>query len=80
MIRDVAALLFFPGGLTLLLAGMAFEWVDRKLLARLQNRLGPRWFQPLADALKLLAKEEVVPEGVNRPLFIGLPVVALSGA
>jgi NADH-quinone oxidoreductase subunit H len=80
MIRDLTTLLFFPGGLTLLLAGLAFEWVDRKLLARLQNRLGPRWFQPLADALKLLAKEEVVPEGVNRPLFIGLPVVALAGA
>ena len=79
MIRDIAALLFFPGGLFLLVFGMAYEWLDRKLLARLQNRLGPRWFQPLADNVKLLAKEEVVPEGVNRILFIGLPVVALAG-
>jgi len=71
--------LFFPGGLFLLVFGMAYEWLDRKLLARLQNRLGPRWFQPLADNVKLLAKEEVVPEGVNRILFIGLPVVALAG-
>lgn len=80
MIRDIAALLFFPSGLFLLVSGMAYEWLDRKLLARLQNRLGPRWFQPLADNIKLLAKEEVVPEGVNRILFVILPVVALAGA
>jgi NADH-quinone oxidoreductase subunit H len=71
-------LLFFPGGLFLLLCGLAYEWVDRKLLARLQNRYGPRWFQPLADTLKLLAKEEIVPDGVNATLFIGLPIVALA--
>ncbi|MBN2385682.1 MAG: NADH-quinone oxidoreductase subunit H [Anaerolineales bacterium] len=74
------ALLIFPGGLSLLAAGLVYEWVDRKLLAGLHNRVGPRWFQPLADALKLLVKEEVVPEGVNQALFIGLPLVALAGA
>ena len=77
---SLAAILFFPAGLFLLLAGMAYEWADRKLLARLQNRVGPRWFQPLADNVKLLAKEEIVPQGVNRWLFVGLPIVALSGA
>jgi NADH-quinone oxidoreductase subunit H len=70
--------LFFPGGLFLLLCGLAYEWADRKLLARLQNRYGPRWFQPLADTIKLLAKEEIVPDGVNATLFIGLPIVALA--
>lgn len=72
-------LLFFPGGLFLLGLGLVYEWVDRKLLARLQNRIGPRWFQPLADTIKLLSKEEVMPQGVNPWLFIGLPVVALAG-
>ncbi len=80
VIRNLVALLFFPGGLFLMAAGMAFEWVDRKLLAQLQNRVGPRWFQPLADMVKLLAKEEVVPEGVDPRLFIGLPIFALAGA
>jgi NADH-quinone oxidoreductase subunit H len=79
-LTDAAALLFFPGGLFLLGIGLAYEWVDRKLLARLQNRYGPRWFQPLADVVKLLVKEEVVPEGVHAGLFIGLPIVALAGA
>jgi NADH-quinone oxidoreductase subunit H len=73
------ALLIFPSGLFLLVAGLAYEWVDRKLLAQLQNRIGPRWFQPLADVFKLLAKEEVIPEGVNPILFIGLPIMALAG-
>ncbi len=78
--NDVITLLFFPGGLSLLLAGLVYEWIDRKLIARLQNRLGPRWFQPVADIVKLLSKEEVIPEGVNPVLFVGLPIVGLAGA
>ena len=74
------ALLVFPGGLFVLALGLFYEWADRKLLAQMQNRVGPRWFQPLADTIKLLAKEEIVPEGVNGLLFIGLPIVALAGA
>ncbi len=74
------ALLFFPGGLFLLASGLVYEWADRKLVAQYQNRIGPRWFQPLADIFKLLAKEEIIPEGVHRGLFIGLPVVAVAGA
>src|SRR5512138_3729859 len=74
------SIMFFPAGITLILSGMLYEWADRKLVARLQNRIGPRWFQPLADTVKLLAKEEIIPNGVNRFLFLGLPVVALAGA
>jgi NADH-quinone oxidoreductase subunit H len=79
-VSEILALLFFPGGLFVLAGGMAFEWADRKLVARLQNRVGPRWFQPLADTVKLLAKEEIIPGGVNAYLFLGLPIVALAGA
>ena len=80
LISILFALLIFPGGLFLVLAGLFYQWFDRKLLALLQNRVGPRWFQPLADTIKLLAKEEVIPNGVNPYLFIGLPLVALAGA
>ncbi len=73
-------LLIFPAGLTLILVGMFYEWVDRKLVARFQNRVGPRWFQPFADALKLFAKEQIRPAIVNPYLFFGLPVAALAGA
>jgi NADH-quinone oxidoreductase subunit H len=74
------ALLFFPGGLFLLGSGLVYEYVDRKLVAQFQNRIGPRWFQPLADIVKLLAKEEITPEGVHPQLFVALPVVALAAA
>src|SRR5512140_54368 len=78
-ILTVVSLVVFPGGLFLLALGLLYQWFSRKLLALLQNRVGPRWFQPLADTLKLLVKEEVVPDGVNRFLFMGLPIVALAG-
>lgn len=80
IIPPLIAFLFFPGGLFLMAGGLFYEWVDRKLLARFQNRIGPRWFQPIADIVKLLSKEEVLPLGVNSFLFYALPIVALSGA
>lgn len=79
-IPPLIALMLFPGGLFLLLSGLFYEWADRKLVARYQNRIGPRWFQPLADFLKLLSKEEVTPKGVNAFLFYSLPVIAVAGA
>lgn len=79
IIRDLIALLFFPSGLFLLILSLLYEWADRKLLAQFQNRIGPRWFQPFADVIKLLAKEEVIPQGVDRRLFIALPIVGLAG-
>ncbi len=79
-VRNLFALVLFPSGLFLLGASLAYEWVDRKLLAQFQNRIGPRWFQPFADVVKLLSKEEVVPRGVDRTLFLGLPIVGLAAA
>ncbi len=79
-VPPLIAFLLFPGGLFLMFGGMAYEWIDRKLVARFQNRIGPRWFQPLADLLKLLSKEEITPQGVDRVLFYLLPILALSAA
>ena len=79
-LTDLIEVLIFPSGLFVLACGLAYEWVDRKLVARLQNRIGPRWFQPLADVIKLMSKEEVVPAGVDKILFVGLPIVSLAGA
>ena len=76
----VLSMLVFPGGASALLGGLVFEWLDRKLVARYQNRKGPRWYQPLADTFKLFSKEEITPEGVNAFLFNMLPVLGLSAA
>lgn len=80
LVGNLLNLLIFPGGLFVLLLGLAYSWLDRKAMARLQNRVGPRWFQPLADVVKMLAKEEVVPDGVTPFFFVALPLLALAGA
>ncbi len=80
ILQPLIALLFFPGGLFVLGSGLAYMWVDRKLVAQYQNRIGPRWFQPLADVMKLLSKEEIIPDHVDPRLFIGLPLLALACA
>jgi NADH-quinone oxidoreductase subunit H len=79
-LRPIITLLFFPAGLCVILTGLMYLWVDRKLVAQFQNRLGPRWFQPIADVVKLFAKEEILPAGVDARLFVGLPIFALAAA
>lgn len=71
-------ILVFPGLLFLALSGWAVEYIDRKLYARLQNRMGPPWFQPFADFVKLVAKEEIIPTEANPVMFKLMPVLALT--
>jgi len=78
MTAQLVALLVVPGGAFVLVCGLVYEWLDRKLVARFQNRVGPRWFQPAADVVKLLAKEEIVPSGANALILNALPLVALA--
>ena len=80
ILGPIINLLFFPACLFFLIIGLAYLWVDRKLVAQFQNRIGPRWFQPLADVVKLFFKEEVVPDGVDARFFVGLPILALAAA
>ncbi|MFB6150963.1 MAG: complex I subunit 1 family protein [Haloarculaceae archaeon] len=72
-------LLVFPGFAFLFAYALALEYVDRKLYARLQNRVGPRPLQPLADFLKLLAKESVVPEDATARIYNAAPLTGLAG-
>ncbi|HVO39804.1 MAG TPA: complex I subunit 1 family protein [Spirochaetia bacterium] len=71
-------MLIFPGFLFLVLLGLTGQFVDRKLYARLQNRVGPPWYQPTADFFKLLGKESVIPEEADRRMFTLAPVFALA--
>ena len=71
-------ILIFPGFLFVCLFGMAMEYVDRKLCARLQNRIGPPWFQPLADFIKLTAKANMIPQYADPTIFTSMPIVALT--
>lgn len=70
----------------LLIVAAYLVFAERKLLARLQIRLGPNragpfgLLQPLADAIKLLAKEDVVPEKADRLIFLFAPAVVAAAA
>ena len=78
MLSILFNILIFPGFLFVSVFGLFAEFVDRKIYARLQNRVGPPWFQPLADFIKLLGKEEVVPCAANPRMFKGAPLVSLT--
>lgn len=80
MLESIFQIIVFPGFVFLSVAGVFAEYIDRKLYARFQNRQGPPWFQPVADFIKLLAKEDIIPEEAEPKLFSALPVVALTAA
>ena len=70
-----------------LLTGMAYmTWFERRVISRLQVRIGPNrvgpagLLQPLADALKLFFKEDIAPAPADRPLFLLAPAIALFAA
>jgi NADH-quinone oxidoreductase subunit H len=71
-------LLLFPGLAFQVICGLTFEWVDRKLLARFQRRVGPPWYQPLADMIKLFSKEDLLPLGAYDFVEVLLPLLSLS--
>jgi len=69
--------LFLAASLGTLVLGLLTKWVDRKVTARVQYRVGPPWYQPFADVLKLLGKETLVPEHAGRG-FLLAPVAGLA--
>lgn len=57
--------LIFPGFLFSVTAGLLACWVDRKVSARVQWRVGPPWHQCFTDIIKLLGKETILPVGAK---------------
>jgi formate hydrogenlyase subunit 4 len=80
MIYQLFSILIFPGVLFLTIAALSAEFLDRKIYARLQNRYGPPWYQPVADLIKLLAKEEIIPSDANQRMFKMMPIFAFASA
>jgi NADH-quinone oxidoreductase subunit H len=71
-------LLIFPGFLFTGMLGLVVGWVDRKVSARFQFRVGPPFLQNFNDFFKLLGKETmIVKEGIHS-LFIAAPFVAFA--
>jgi NADH-quinone oxidoreductase subunit H len=72
--------LVFPGFVFSAAVGLLTTWVDRKVTARVQYRVGPPWYQPFADTVKLFGKEVIVPAGARWTGFLLMPVVGLAAA
>ncbi len=72
--------LVFPGVVFTSVVGGLASWVDRKVSARIQWRMGPPWYQPFADFLKLLGKETIVPAGSSRAAFLLSPLFGFAAA
>ena len=77
-ILAVVYLLIFPGVLFLFSFSLFTEYLDRKVYARVQRRVGPPFLQPFADLVKLVAKEDIVPEKAERFMFTAAPIVGLA--
>ena len=68
------------------IATLTLTWMERKVIGRIQNRIGPNrvgpWgiFQAIADAVKMLIKEDIVPDNADKPVFNLAPILIFVGA
>ena len=69
-----------------LMGAAVFVFAERRLIGRFHNRIGPnRWgpfgtFQPFADVLKLIFKEDITPAAADKIVFLAAPIVMLAPA
>jgi NADH-quinone oxidoreductase subunit H len=81
VLLKVAAVFLF-----LLLTTMFMIWAERRVIGRMQNRPGPNragpfgLLQPIADALKLPLKEDIIPTTADRLIFIAAPILSAAVA
>jgi len=84
-VAEAIRLVAYLAGLIIFVALNAayLVWVERKVAGHIQRRIGPKevgpWglLQPVADGLKLMAKQLIIPHGVDTPLFMFAPVVVM---
>lgn len=73
-------LLVFPGLLFALPASWLFVWIERKAIARMQQRIGPPFLQPFFDFVKLVGKSTPERVGVDGALMIMWPILAVAAS
>lgn len=76
-------LFIFPGLIYISIVPLLSEWVERKLVAKIQVRVGPLYvggweglLQPIADLLKLITKEVIIPRHADKNIFLLSPIIA----
>ena len=75
---NLGYILIFPGFLFCFVVGLLLCGIDRKVVARMQKRVGPPVLQPFYDFFKLCGKETIVPATASRTTFMLAPLVGLS--
>ena len=73
-------LLIFPGLLFAVPAAWFFLWVERKAVALMQQRIGPPFFQPCFDCVKLMGKSTPPRQGINGALMRVWPILAVGAS
>ena len=75
----MSAILYFIvfGFLVSAVMGLLLSWLDRKVTARVQYRVGPPLLQPFVDIVKLLGKELLIPKGASKLTFLSAPFLGL---
>lgn len=75
IIFDILYILIFPGILFVAVIGLLLAGIDRKILARMQKRVGPPLIQPFYDFFKLMGKETIIPHAANKAAYLAAPVI-----
>lgn len=71
-------ILVFPGFLFCFMVGLLLCGIDRKIVARMQKRVGPPILQPFYDFFKLCGKETIIPARANKAVYLISPLVGLT--
>ncbi|MFH1621556.1 MAG: complex I subunit 1 family protein, partial [Candidatus Omnitrophota bacterium] len=74
---DMILYFIFFGFILSVVVGLLLSWLDRKVTARVQYRVGPPLLQPFIDIIKLLGKELLVPKGASKITFLISPLLGL---
>lgn len=78
IIPILIAFLIFPGLFFAMPMGWTMMWLERKSLARMQGRIGPPFFQPFFDFLKLMGKRPIARPGWESHLYTALALLAVG--
>ncbi len=76
-LRTALHVFLFPGLLFVAVGGLLLAGIDRKILARMQRRIGPPIVQPFYDFFKLMGKETIVPNAAKAGVYKAAPIVGM---